>query len=299
VIEKLTYINERGESLEFSTRSPYHTNIPDCTGLSDIYSQISSAGSAGQDGETLVGNRIKIRDIEIVGHIKDRGKIERLRRHSVLNRILNPHYTASLVYECGAHKRIISCKVEKGPLITRRGVFEQFTIQLLCLNPYWRDEHEKRTDIALWLGMFEFPEPDGLMLCDETGWEIEYRAPSLIENAANTGDVSTGMRVEFRALGQLSNPSVLNVNTMQYIRVNIEMIAGDVLTISTGYGMKAVELTRSGITTNAFRHLDIDSTYLQLEPGDNLIRYDADLNVEKLEVTIYKHNLYLGAYSWL
>jgi len=297
VIEKLIYINERGESLEFSPRSPYHTNVRDCSGLSDIYSQISSTGSVGQDGGTFVGNRIKSRDIEIVGHLKDRDKIRRLRRHKDLNRILNPHYSGTLVYECGAHKRVISCKVESGPLINRAGMFEQFTIQLLCLNPFWRDEHETRTDIATWIGAFEFPEPDGLHLCDE--WEIEYRAPSLIVDAENTGDVSTGMRAVFRALGQLSNPSILNVITMKFIKVNIAMLPGDILTVNTGYGVKAVTLERGGVVTNAFRHFDIDSTYIQLEPGNNLIRYDAETNVENLEVSIHKNNQYLGAFSWL
>ena len=66
------------------------------------------------------------------------------------------------------------------------------------------------------------------------------------------------------------------------------------LTVSTGYGEKSVKPTRGGVTTDAFRYLDVDSSYLQLAVGDNLFRYSADTNTENLEVSIYHNNLYLG-----
>ena len=47
-------------------------------------------------------------------------------------------------------------------------------------------------------------------------------------------------------------------------------------------------------TIDAFRYLDVDSSYLQLAVGDNLFRYSADTNAENLEVSIYHNNLYLG-----
>ena len=46
--------------------------------------------------------------------------------------------------------------------------------------------------------------------------------------------------------------------------------------------------------SDAFRYLDVDSSYLQLAVGDNLFRYSADTNAENLEVSIYHNNLYLG-----
>jgi len=295
VTEKITYINERGESLEFSPHSSYHTNIRDCTGLPDIYNTIASTGSMGQDGETFVASRIEGRDIEIFGHIKDRDKIRKHLRRRDLNRILNPQYSAALVYEFGPFRRVIACKVDKGPIINRKGIFERFTIQLSCLNPFWRDGHETRNNIAAWMGAFEFPDIDGgLELNDDEGWEIEYREPSLIVNVFNGGDVETGLRAEFKALGQLENPSILNVHTMEFIKLNISMVAGDILSLNTGYGEKNVTLTRNGTTTTAFRHLDIDSTYMQLVPGDNLFRYDAETNLDNLEVSIYHNNQYLG-----
>jgi hypothetical protein len=290
--EKLTYVNERGESIVFSPASSYHVNFKDVTGLSDVRNAIYSTNSMGQDGDTYLGYRIESRDIDIVGHIKERDRqaAQSLRRK--LNRILNPQYEAKLIYEFGSFKRVIGCKIDDAPLFKRKAIFEQFTIQLSCLNPFWREEAETREDIATWIGGFEFPEPEGLQLFE--GWQIGYRQPSLIVNVYNRGDVKSGIRIEFRALGALSNPQLLNVDTQEFIKLNIDLIAGDVLTISTGYGEKAVKLKRGGVETDAFRYLDVDSSYLQLSVGDNLFRYSAASNTENLEVSIYHNNLYLG-----
>ena len=86
----------------------------------------------------------------------------------------------------------------------------------------------------------------------------------------------------------------MNVNTQEFIKANISLEAGDVLTVSTGYGEKSVKLARGGVESDAFRYLDVDSSYLQLAVGDNLFRYSADTNAENLEVSIYHNNLYLG-----
>lgn len=291
-IEKLTYTNERGGSIAFSRVSPYHVNFKDVSGLSDVRNAIYSINSMGQDGDTYLGNRIESRDIEIVGFIKERDKAELQALRRSMNRILNPQYTATLTYEFGSFKRVIGCTIDNAPAFVRKKIFEQFTVQLTCLNPFWREEAETREDIATWIGGFEFPVPDGLQLFD--GWQIGYRQPSLIVNVYNSGDVKAGIRIAFRALGAVTNPQLLNVDTQEFIKLNLEMLAGDVLTVSTGYGEKSVTLTRGGVTSDAFRYLDVDSSYLQLSVGDNLFRYSAAANTENLEVSIYHNNFFLG-----
>ena len=185
---------------------------------------------------------------------------------------------------------MIDCKIDNAPTFTRKAIFQDFTIQLLCLNPFWRKEAKTRDDIATWIGGLEFPEEIPLV----EGWEIGYRQPSLIVNVYNEGDVQAGIRAEFRALGVVKNPSLLNVDTQEFIKLNITLQAGDILSVSTGYGEKEVTLQRDGVTSDAFRYLDVDSTYFQLSVGDNLYRYSAEENLENLEVSIYHDDLYLG-----
>jgi len=92
----------------------------------------------------------------------------------------------------------------------------------------------------------------------------------------------------------LSNPVLLNVDTGEYIQVNATMQAGDIVTITTDYGNKGVTLTRDGTTEDYFRYIDVDSTFMQLDIGDNVFRYDAAAGSDALEVTIYHNNNYLG-----
>jgi hypothetical protein len=87
-IETLTYTNERGESVEFSHRSVYHTD--DVSGLSDMRNAIYSYNSMGQDGETYLSGRIEARGIEIIGNIKERDKDAALDLRRSLTRVLNP-----------------------------------------------------------------------------------------------------------------------------------------------------------------------------------------------------------------
>lgn len=287
-IEKLTYTNECGESVVFSHASIFHTNK--VSGLSDVRNAIYSINSMGQDGDTYLGNRIESREIEIVGSIKERNKDQMREYRRKLNRVLNPQYAATLTYEYGEFKRVIDCKVDNAPVFSRKAIFQDFTVQLLCLNPFWRKESKSRDDIATWIGGLEFP-----VEIPAEGWQIGFRQPSLIVNVYNDGDVQAGIRVEFRAIGVVKKPSLLNVDTGEFIKLNIDLVAGDVLSVSTGYGEKEVTLKRGGgVTSDAFRYLDVDSSYLQLSVGDNLFRYSAEQNLENLEVSIYHDDLYLG-----
>ena len=288
MIERLIYINERGESVEFSHRSVFHTNH--VTGLSDTRNDVFTIQSMGQDGDTYVSGRIARREIEIIGTIRERDKTRAFQLRRWLARVLNPHLTATLTYRCGDTVRVIDCVPENAPKFSRDAVFLDYEVILTCPNPFWRDVKESVEQIAEWIPLWEFPFkiplPDGM--------EFGYRAPSLIATAVNLGDVKSGMRVEFRAVGPLTDPSLLDINTRQFIKLNCEMIAGDVITVTTYYGRKGVRLRRGGVEADAFHLIDPDSTYLLLDIGSNQYRYDAESNLNNLEVTIYHNNHYLS-----
>jgi len=291
--ERLIYINERGERLSFSTDSIFHVNIKDVSGLADIHSEIFRITSMGQDGDTLIGSRIMARDIELVGHINERDKdlARRHRRH--LARVLNPQFDAKLIYEMGDFRRVIN--PSKNALVfVDNPILQQFTLHLECLHPFWREVNEHRQDIAMWMNGFMFPLPDGLHLPVEPTWELGWRNMELIAHVYNSGDVTAGMRIDFRALGTVVRPELINMVTGEFIRLNTTMQQGDVIVVSTGFGEKAVTLRRQGTVTDAFRFLDPDSTYMQMAVGDNVFRYNAEDNTENLEVTIHHNNFFLG-----
>lgn len=291
--EKLIYTNERGESIEFSNESVYHCNVSkDVDGIAGVTNVLYSTNSMGQHGDTYVGQRIEARDIDITGHIntKDKAQAYELRRR--LLKVLNPELSGVLSYEFGGFKRVIDCRIHGEPNLVRKSVLIGFTIPLECLKPFWREEDEQKEDIASWVAAWEFPceiEKD-----NPQSMIFGYRAESVIVNCYNEGDVATGMRIRFTALGTVTNPILLNVDTGEFIKLNVTMQTGDVIEISTQYGGKGATLTRDGVKTDYFRYVDVDSTYMQLEIGDNNFRYDAEGGVNSMEVTIFYNKEYLG-----
>lgn len=289
--EKLTYINSRGETLEFSITSVFHCNVSkDVTGIAGIDNTIYKTNSMGQHGDTYISQRYEARDITIVGNINSRDKDRVLELRRQAEKILNAELDAKLIYTYKDFVRVIDCKVDGRPQFKSSKVFMQYSIPITCCNPFWREEAEAKKDIAAWISSWEFD-----FEIPEEGIELGYREPSVIVNVYNEGDVKSGMRVEFRAVGTVVNPVLLNVDTQEYLKlIDTTMVAGDVITINTEYGSKGATLTRDGEVLDYFRHIDVDSTFMQLAIGDNVFRYDAESGVTALEATIYHNNKYLG-----
>ena len=107
----------------------------------------------------------------------------------------------------------------------------------------------------------------------------------------NIGDVDAPIRVVFRAHGQVEKPYIQDVETREMIRINKTLEAGDVLEITTEFGNKNVFLNGE----KAHHYLDfLNSTWIQLKPGVNLIKYGAESGVELLECQLFYTPRYLG-----
>ena len=195
------------------------------------------------------------------------------------------------MYENGSVRKKIECVPELAPSFpsNMQENYQQFLITLLCPNPFWQDVERTKAEIAIWRGALEFP----LELMEE-GIELGFREPSLIVNIYNPGDVPCGMEIRFKALATVVNPSLFNVNTREYLKINKTMTASEVIVVTTHFGGKRVESHLNGVVTNAFNWLDLDSVFLQLDPGDNLLRYDAEEGLDNLEADIYFTPQYLG-----
>lgn len=254
------------------------------SGQDGIKNNIYISKGAGQDGVTVTGDSLDVRNIVVQGSVRGDKEKNRL----LLLGILNPKLKSKLIYVNNGVEKYIDCKVEKAPTITKERL-PKFLVSFFCANPYWQDMAEAKAEIALWVGDFSFP-----LEMFETGIDVGHRESSLIVNTFNSGEVTCGMRVEFKALATLTNPSILNVNTQEFIKINKTMVAGETLTVTTYFGNKKVESALNGVTTNAFNYIDLGSTFLQLDIGDNLFRYNSDTGIDNLTVSIYYTPQYLG-----
>jgi hypothetical protein len=287
-LKTLTYINKLGAKLEFNNFAPFVLLSFSEKGKVTIYNNKGMS----QDGSTYLGSTIEISDksleIAIIADSEEQLILYRNKFNKVLNPKLGEGY---LVYKDDVKEIKTKCIIDTLPYFsTVNNKINKCLLTFTSSNPFWMDLLETKSEVALWKGDFCFD----LEIPEDTGIIIGHREPSLIVNVLNEGDVECGIRVEFKALATVINPSITNINTQEFIKVNKTMQAGEIISLTTHFGNKRINSIIGGVTSNAFNYIDVESTFLQLSTGDNLIRYNADENIDGLEATLYYTPQYLG-----
>lgn len=281
------FINGAGQEIVFEDHEPYF--VEDFILNTDIIAY--SSKGAGQDGSTYIGNSFLEGEVSIALLITGDTNEEYLKHIDVVRRIFNPKFGEGfLVCTAGESKHKLKC-IPNGVFfpshISKRA--GKGLINLTANDPLWMGLQELKNEIALWVPNFSFP-----LELSADGIEIGYRSEILTANVYNDGDVESGMRIELKALATVVNPSFVNILTKDFIKLNTTMVKGQVITISTYYGEKRITSKLAGIESNLFNSIAQGSKFLQLDPGDNLFRYDADDGVDYLSVAIYHKDRYLG-----
>lgn len=294
MVENVILLNEYTQNileLDVTTTPNY---ILDVVNWGQVKSEHHTYKYVNQVGVYVTGTSLETRSVEVSGWVvaKTESQMESLKK--MLNKFVNPQQMIRLTYKEYDLEFLPNTSVKySATLVENNEVVCKFKIEGMCPDPLFKDKVENRVAAATTTGMFHFPliinksqqKPPQLL--------FGLRQPSLIVNVYNDGTVRTGMKMIFKAKSTLKNPSFINVKTQEYFKINKTMIAGETITISTTIGEKKVTGFLNGIEQNYFKYRDLDSTWLQLEVGDNLFRYDADENIDGLEVYVYFYNRYL------
>ncbi len=288
-MEKVIYINSRGEEVVFGNARPF------------ILEKITGLGSPGIDSVTtksigdgtyfhknFLDERIITIDLGIFGNSKkDMYKI----RENLVS-IMNPKLEGTLIYKNSYLTRKINCRVFSGPnysLKIKR--MQKMQIQFICPDPMFKDLIETNEIMATVIPSFQFP----LEIPVKAGVEFGLIQSNPIKNIRNDGDVDSGFIVEFKANGKVVNPSLLNIYTREYIKVYIELNDGQTLRVNTNFNNKKVELIDDiGNIQNVFKHIDVNMNFFRLSLGDNYLKYDAEVGIENLYVNLSYDNNYWG-----
>ena len=280
----VTYTNQNGESLTLRQRKPYFLQRLDGTG--NVRNAVTTFKAPNQDGAFFISGSLEMRNITLEGTILEDSPDKAFASRKRLLRVFTPKLKGMLVYR-GAQ---IPCIVEEaGFIATASARAPAFFISLLCPSPFFEALEELRVELASWISKFSFALeiPSG-------GMEFGLRQPSQIITVDNPGDVPCGCTISFTALGTLTNPELMNVDTGEIFRLLKTMTAGEELRVYTHFAGKRVVRIVSNAETNAFSHMDTASTFFQLSPGRNTLRYDAASNMELLEVSVFYRPQYLG-----
>ena len=237
-----------------------------------------------QVGVYIDSTSLEERAVSIPGWVIGEDLADMKDNMTVLNRLVNPQHELELTL---FDRYVLRFKPDYSikyatPYEENNEVLCQFLIQGTCADPMFSTKNGILTQIALVLPKFHFP----LIIPRDKGIILGLRQPNLLATIVNDGDIDTGMVIEFSCNTTVVNPSLLHVETQEFIKINKTITPGETITVSTVSGNKYVKGYHDGQTENYFKYWDWDSTWLQMYRGVNVLKYDADSGVEGLAVSV-------------
>lgn len=285
--------NINGDSIAFDHRLRLINGL-DLSGLgADV-----NASESISDGAIYQNTRLRSREFALELHLRrlqhDDAQMDDKR--ALMYRVFNPKtnpiridFENSIGKKYYLNANLLSTPIMGPDKSNNNAARQKVLLEFLAPDPFVYASESSTEDLASWVSAFEFP----LEIVDG-GIEMGYRSPSLIKNIVNGGSEEIGMIIEFKALAGLSRPSLLNVNTYEQFKLNCNMINGDVIRVNTNRRQKSIVLIRNNVEINIFNQIELSSKFLQLKPGDNLFRYNADSGLDNLEIRITYRDRYVG-----
>ena len=291
-----------GEVLELSsTLTPYFI-LESCL-WGQVQSERYEYKYINQIGVQITNTTLETRDITITGWIIAFDKADMTARKRILNRFVNPLQPIRLYYKNSYIEFVPENTIAYGvDRANNNEVIVHFEIVGVAPDPLFKDAQTTSFGTASYQKAFMFP----LIFTRENEYNgvifgIKDEQQSVLFNIHNSGDVEVGMKIRFRSLqGEVQNPVITNVNNQTYVKINKTLAKDEVVIIDTNTGYKSItgKTIEQDEYQNYFQYRDINSAWLQLAVGDNILIYGSDTNTENLEVIIEFNNSYLEVEEW-
>lgn len=273
IIYNLKYISDNGNTINFSPAQSWA--ISNVDGLTAVSVSFATSQGIGQVGATIQGESIEEngRPITIEGAMLG---ISTQRRELLLKTVV-PGIGGRLIFD---NTWFVDTRVENSPDISRHKYGAEFQFQLRAPYPYWRLLEQSSEMLSGIESKFRFP------VNYATPHTFGIRKEEAYKNLYNDGSVPIPFIIRFFAKTAVTNPKIVNVKTLKFIRIEKTMAAGEIINIDMMQTPVSITSTISNTTTKAIKYFDIDSTFFKLETGENLIMSDADVNESGLYCTI-------------
>ena len=276
-------INEDGFALDFTERGFGPFLLTDADGLYESKNTVYVSENSMIDGATYQRSVAKQRNIELT--LTDIG--DYVANRNALNRLFKEKSKGTLIFwEADASPRKIDYYVEKFNS-SGEDPFREHEISLICPDPFFYDIDASSEEMASWVSAFTFP-----FASPSTGFVFGYKDNSRIQTIQNDiAEDNIGITIIMSCLGGVTNPSITHIETNSSLHIGHEdkpfnMVAGDIVTITTATGNKHVTLTRNGETSEINHYLTEDSVFIQLMRGSNSFGFGADSGANNLTITL-------------
>lgn len=278
----LKYISDNGKTINFSPLENFA--ITNTEGLTSNSVSIATSQGIGQVGTTIQGKSTDDKIITIEGTIL--GESTALRKQ-LIDTIV-PLVSGTLIFD---NELYIVVEPETTPDISRHRHNANFQFTLRASYPYWRALAQSSISLSGLKKSFKFPVNYGEQHI------FAIRMEDVYQTIYNEGNVPIPFMIKFFAKTPLSNPKIENIKTLDFIRIEKDMTAGETISVDMTGNTLRITTNESGVEKNAFGFFDIDSTLFKLEVGENSIKSSADTNNNGLYCTIFYSRTTHAAYG--
>ena len=179
--------------------------------------------------------------------------------------------------------------VSKTPYTVQLHGFVRLEMMLFCPKPFWYSLTATSYTLGGYTAAFRFPvnyaQPH----------RFGIRQPNTFVNCRNTGALPVPFTATLRTDASVVNPCILNVITGERIRILTTLTQEQTIEIyRTTTDQLAVKRTEHQVEEHIFALLDEDSDLVELAPGDNPLKTEADSNVDNLQATVTFYPMYSG-----
>ena len=245
---------------------------------------INTSSIPGYAGSTFVSSSAIEKSIDLIITFKpDANTIDKQRIMSIFL-IEN---TGQIQYITDEGIKVLECIVKKCDIPLMNFPMTA-TISMVATCPFFTDIDPRTKIMSAVTPLFKFP------FTFNGPFKFGERMASVIENFINDSTVDVYPIIEFKAITALTNPSIMNINTYEKMKVNVSLSAGEKLRIDTRIGKKSITKISGSEETNVFNSMSDDFKFFKLYTGDNYLKYDADTNAAGLQTTVIWENLYGG-----
>ena len=240
-------------------------NVFDMDLGSGVSVNIGTSQGFSQIGETVETLAVNGRTIAVKGAIFRNVDVQKKN----MRKIFAPFVAGKLVFEDGYYTRVC---VQEPPSFSPIKKDGRFTMLLFAPFPYFYGQNEKSVQIGGIIPMFKFPvnyaETHSFGKISEGRFSTIY----------NDGDVKVPYSFQIIVNGTSTNPTVTNLLTFEFFKINGAFNAGDVISVYRDENNVLVaNVTHSDASVDdILSMIDDDSTLYELSVGDNLISINDD-----------------------
>ena len=271
---KLDYISARGDRLPLATNELFYLTHVD--GMTTAATSIASSTMGGADGDVVNNVQANARPSVIDLRIKDGVDVEDAKR-AVLQ-VVKIKQQGTLEWTQNERTVTISGIVESVDM-PRWTNAVMLQISMYCSQPFWEDLDFIVQQISEAIDLHWFTDSAaGMLYFPEQGIPLGEYDTIRTKRFHNGGDVAVGLEISIVAFDTVTNPIIYD-GKGNFLGVGygdgakqVQLKAGDNVVITTHKGQKNITLNGKSILAK----LRPQSTWLQLEAGDNLFTINSD-----------------------